>query len=147
MHNAPSVAYPVGRCAFERWLYIAFMIATCGVWLLWAIVQPLSVWLCLGLSCVLGAVLWGWTVLQIPKAILYWNGEAWFFHEENSKSGPYQLGQPDVCMDFQHILLLRWQPSSELQIAAIRWLWVSRASEPIRWQDLRRAVYGRAHLS
>lgn len=147
MHNAPSVTYPAGRCAFERWLYIAFIMATCGVWLVWATVQAQSVWSFVGLICVLGAALWGWVVLQIPKVILFWNGEAWFLHEENSENSPYQLGHLHVCMDFQHILLLRWQPSCESHLVITRWLWMNRARDPTRWQDLRRAVYGRAHLS
>jgi hypothetical protein len=147
MYNAPSVAYPVGRCAFERWLYIAFMIATCGVWFAWAIVQPRSVWLFVGLSCVLGAALWGRRVLQLSLATLYWNGGVWLLHEENSKHGSDQLGQPHVCMDFQHILLLRWQPLSKPHNVVTRWLWLNRSTQPTRWQDLRRAVYDRAYLS
>jgi hypothetical protein len=147
MYNAPSVAYPVGRCAFERWLYIAFMIATCGVWFAWAIVQPRSVWLFVGLGCVLGAALWGLRVLQLPLATLYWNGNVWLLHEENSKHGSDQLGQPHVCMDFQHILLLHWQPLSKPHNVVTRWLWLNRSTQPARWQDLRRAVYDRAYLS
>lgn len=147
MHNAPSVAYPVGRCAFERWLYIAFMIATCGVWFAWAIVQPRSVWLFMGLICVLGAALWGERVLQKPAATLHWNADVWLLHEENSKHGSVQFGQPHVCMDLQHTLLLRWQPLSKSHGVVNRWLWLNRSTEPTCWQDLRRAVYHRAHLS
>ena len=45
MHNAPSVSYPVGRCAFQRQLYLFLLLATLAVLGAWALNQGItSVW-------------------------------------------------------------------------------------------------------
>jgi hypothetical protein len=143
MHNAPSVAYPVGRCAFERQLYAFFACVASAVWLAWALLQSPTVALWLGACCLVTASVAGWPALRSMDATLVWDGQGWCLHSTPHQETD-QLGKVHVCWDVQKALLLKWQPSSDTLGASTRWLWLGQERSPAHWQDVRRAVYARA---
>ena len=143
MHNAPSVAYPVGRCAFQRQLYTFFTCAASAAWLAWALSQGPSAALWLGACCLLMASVAGWRALRPTDLTLAWDGQVWCLHSASQQVAD-QLGAVHVCWDVQKALLLKWQPSSDTLGASMRWLWLGHARSPAHWQDVRRAVYARA---
>lgn len=142
MHNAPSVSYPVGRCAFQRWLYLIFTCLASAAWLAWALSQGLSTWLCLGACVWVVASVDGWQALRPLDVTLTWDGQAWCLHSASHHLND-QLGSVEVCWDVQMALLLKWQPSSDTLGASMRWLWLGQARSPAQWQEVRRAVYAR----
>jgi hypothetical protein len=143
MHNAPSVSYPVGRCAFQRWLYAFFMVLTSAVLLAWALSQGLTrVWCVAVVAAMLGAFL-GWRALG-QAGTLTWDGQVWCLHDLNQGQGHEDaLGEVHVALDVQKALLLRWQPASDTLNAKRLWLWLGSQGASHDWQDLRRAVYQR----
>jgi len=142
MHNAPSVSYPVGRCAFQRWLYLAFTLMASAAWCTWALLQGLRVSLWLSACCLVLAVVLGWREWRLPLMTLTWDGQVWCLHGASNQIND-QLGAIDVCLDVQKALLLKWQPSSDKLGASMRWLWLGHERSPAHWEDLRRAVYAR----
>jgi hypothetical protein len=144
MYNAPSVSYPVGRCAFQRWLYACFTLLTSVVLLAWALNQGVSgVW-CVALAlAAIGASL-GWRALK-HEATLTWDGQVWCLHDQ-SPAREDALGEVRVALDVQKALLLHWQPASDTLHAKPVWLWLDSQASINRWQDLRRAVYQRTDM-
>ncbi len=147
MHNAPSVSYPVGRCAFQRWLYLVFTLMSSTVVIAWALEQNVGwVW-CVALSAVVLGAFFGWRSLQ-QQAILTWDGQVWCLHDQSTDSED-ALGHVQVTLDVQKALLLRWQPTSdrlgERKLAPV-WLWLGAEQSTSHWQDLRRAVYQRVDI-
>jgi toxin CptA len=137
MHSAPSVSYPVGRSPFAAGLLLGAWllgVAAVGLWSFqmrapgWQLGASLLMLLLTGLCAA-----WNW--LWAPQGVLSWDGQSWSW----SASAPAQEGMPEVGLDFQRWLLLRWSGAP-----ASRWLWLERARQPERWEDLRRAVYSRA---
>jgi hypothetical protein len=143
MHNAPSVSYPVGRCAFQRWLYLIFTCLASAAWLVWALSQGQSVWLWLGACAWIVASVEGWRALRPRDVTLSWDGQVWCLHSASRHLND-QLGSVEVCWDVQKALLLKWQPSSDTLGASMRWLWLGQAVSPTQWQAVRRAVYARS---
>jgi toxin CptA len=145
MHNAPSVSYPVGRCAFQRLTFVALSGITAVVMLVWLILQPVSWPMGLsGAAALLGIVL-GWRSLQAQAGTLSWDGQVWCWHSRGDRVDD-EIGQITVSLDVQSALLLQWQPSSDTLVASSRYLWLGQERAAIRWQNLRCAVYGRAPL-
>ena len=145
MHNAPSVSYPVGRCAFQRQLYACCTVLSSAVLLAWALNQNVSwAWSVAVVATMLGACL-GWRVLH-QVATLTWDGQVWCLHDQSPASED-ALGRVQVALDLQHALLLRWQPASDTLHAKPVWLWLGAEASSARWLDLRRAVYQRAELN
>jgi len=141
MHNAPSVSYPLGRCAFQRWIYAFFVALTSVVLFAWAFNQGLTVvWGVAAMSTVLGACL-GWRALGQPGT-LTWDGQVWCLQTQCSEHED-TLGEVSVVLDVQKALLLRWQPASDTLKAKPLWLWLGSEGARHHWQDLRRAVYQR----
>ena len=147
MHNAPSVSYPVGRCAFQRWLYAFFMVLTSAVLLAWALSQGLTlVWCVAVVAAMLGAFLGLRALAQ--AGTLTWDGQVWCLHDLNQGQGQGHedaLGEVHVALDVQKALLLRWQPASDTLNAKPLWLWLGSQGATHAWQDLRRAVYQRTN--
>ena len=144
MHNAPSVSYPVGRCAFQRWLYTFFTVATSSVLLTWSLSQGFSwPWCVAALASALGVCM-GWRASQ-HAGTLTWDGQVWCLHGQ-SRASEDALGQVQVSLDMQRALLLRFQPVSETLHAKSVWLWLGAEVAGTHWQDLRRAVYQRANI-
>lgn len=143
MHNAPSVTYPVGRCA-------VWAVALAGL----ALVLATAVVLALpGLSPVQGAVLgmafltWlGLALRQLgrqPRGRLGYvgagpvaSGEAvWrWYDQEGGPDRPVQGVR--VAIDLQRFLLVELAASA----GAPRWVWLDAARAPADWAALRRAV-------
>jgi toxin CptA len=137
MHSAPSVNYPVGRSPFAGRAAALVVLAGLACALAWALLAPLGWRQGLAFAAVAacaGLAVRGW--LRAARGLLRWDVLAWAW-EEGGRSGP---GVPEVALDFQSLLLVRWRA----QAGATRWLWLERASDPSRWEALRRAVYSRA---
>ncbi len=137
MHSAPSVSYPVGRSRFLGSLLLVVCLLGCGVTLLWWVQVHPSLPRLVAVSGVflVATVLAGRSWWRTPSGVLVWDGEHW--------SGPGTRqpseAQPDAAIDVQRGLLLHWREANPS-----RWIWLDRASDPQRWDNLRRAVYSRA---
>ena len=109
--------------------------------LAWTLSTPVPDWRQLLAACVLAAcgfaALAGW--LRSPAGTLAWDGGAWRW--EQGAGG--EAGQPELALDLQARMLLRWVPAEGRQ----RWLWVERNAAQSHWDALRRAVYSRANTT
>jgi hypothetical protein len=143
MHNAPSVSYPVGRCAFQRWLFAGFVVLASAVLLAWVLSQGLTVAWCLAVATATLGAWQGWRALG-DVGTLSWDGQVWCLHDQGLGHED-ALGEVHVALDVQKALLLRWLPSSDTLHAKPQWLWLGPQASDNRWQDLRRAVYQRTH--
>jgi len=137
MHNAPSVTYPVGRSRFAGGLLAAlWLLGTLATVLGW-LQAPAAAWRWGGAAALL--LLAGLVALRSwwrqPSGLLAWDGEGWSW----SVGGVAETGAPEVCIDLQQRMLVRWAGSGPT-----RWLWLERAGRPAHWDDQRRAVYSRA---
>ena len=141
MHNAPSVSYPVGRCAFQRWLFIGFAVLASSVLSAWALNLGLSIVWSIAVAAAALGVLLGWRALG-QAGMLTWDGQVWCLHDQGLGFQD-ALGEVSVVLNVQKALLLRWQPASDTLHAKPQWLWLGLQSSDNRWQDLRRAVYQR----
>jgi hypothetical protein len=138
MHNAPAVSYPAGRSRLAGvGMFVAWLAGATGV-AFWGLqVQVASSVIaaaCAAAAAVGGAAWRGW--LRSPVGTLAWDGESWTW----SAGSKTQAGTPEVALDAQRLLLLRWSGAA----GSVKWLWLERAGSPARWDDLRRAVYSRA---
>ena len=145
MHNAPSVSFPVGRCAFQRQLYLFFLLGTLAVLGAWALNQGFTrVWWVAVLLAMFGGVLGALSLRFV--ATLSWSGQRWCLHDQSGKR-PDVFGEVEVILDTQKTLLLRWQPTSDKLPTSWVWLWLGAESSSTRWQELRCAVYQRNALN
>jgi hypothetical protein len=141
MYNAPSVSYPLGRCAFQRWVYAFFTLLSLAVLFAWALNQGMtSVWYAAAIAAVLGAFL-GWRALG-QAGTLTWDGQVWCL-QIHGPGHEDALGEVRVALDVQKALVLRWQPASDTLNVKPLWLWLDAEGSSHHWQDLRRAVYQR----
>ena len=145
MHNAPSVSYPVGRCAFQRGCFACLLFCACSVLGAWLALQPLQSTMVLSAVCVWVASLRGWKSLQ-DIGTLSWDGQVWCLHDRGGQRED-ELGVLQVALDVQQALLLRWQPTSDTLHAKPVWLWLGAEQARERWQDLRCAVYQRSEMN
>ena len=138
MHAAPSVTYPVGRSAFAAQVLAGAALAGLAAACAWAWQSDAFGWrqglafAALTACSALAAATWRRT----PAGVLCWDGLAWTSEE----GGAVGSGRPEVALDLQSRLLLRWSADG----APTRWYWVERLSAPAHWEALRRAVYSRA---
>lgn len=142
MYNAPSVSYPVGRCAFQRWLYQSITALTSALLCAWALSQGLSwVWIVAAGAAAIGICL-GWQAQQQQIGVLTWDGQVWCLHDQGLGQED-ALGEVQVMLDVQKVLLLRWQPASDTLHVKSNWLWLEAQTSDKHWQDIRCAVYQR----
>lgn len=155
MRNAPSVIYPVGRCAFYARLlqgigvlgglvlaagaltvarpaaHIADLLVGVSLWLLW-----------------LGFAAWSWR--RTPVGQLHWDAlaggagpegraGAWRWHSDACQDGAL-LQRVEPMLDLQSRMLLRLRNPD----APTSWVWVEQRRDPARWDDLRRALQAHA---
>ncbi|MDP1564871.1 MAG: hypothetical protein Q8L91_01230 [Polaromonas sp.] len=144
MHNAPPVAYPLGRSHFQGWALAGFWLAGLLVILGWWLGAPGFDWRigwALAALVAAGVAAWlGWR--NAPVGQLHWDGQFWRW-----ESPGYQTGTPvlalSVALDLQRILLIRLDNHDH----ASMWLWAHQSACPEHWLDLRRAVYSRRKAS
>ena len=142
MHNAPTVSYPLGRSAWWGLPLLGLWLAGATSMVVWcASVDALS-WR-LGLDLLLWLVFGVWSLRAWRGQVqgeLSWTGMHWLLLRD--PSAPCE-GMVSVQLDLQHLLLLRFTPVT----GPACWLMLRCATQPRRWQDLRRAVYSRARTS
>lgn len=138
MHSAPSVSYPVGRSAFAGRAALALGAAGLAVIALWSLQAPFGWRQLAALAALLACAGLAWDAWRrSPAGLLRWDGLEWTWEE----SGLAAAGQPELALDLQSRLLLRWRPEQ----GGARWLWLERESAASHWDALRRAVYSRAN--
>jgi toxin CptA len=133
------VTYPVGRSRFAA----GFAVLLWGVGLLavlvWTWQAQAPGWrqaLALAAVGVFGlSAAWAWS--RSAKGFLRWDGGAWSWQHDACDA---VAGQPEVALDLQSRLLLRWHPAA----GADSWLWLERHRAAGAWDALRRAVYSPA---
>ena len=104
----------------------------------WVFQQGLNwVWAVAVTSAVFAAFV-GWRALR-HVGVLTWDGQVWCLH--GLPASEDALGEVSVCIDVQEALLLKWTPLSDVDVRAVRWLWVGAENSPHLWQDLRCAVF------
>lgn len=150
MRNAPSVLYPVGRCAFyARLLVLLGLLGLAafglGGWSAPAVEGGVSVWVGGGLWLLwLGYAARSWQ--RSPIGRLQWDAlaasaapdarpGAWRWRNEANQEGAL-LSQVELMLDLQSRVLLRLCNAD----GATTWVWLERSSDPARWDDLRRAL-------
>ena len=138
MNAAPSVSYPVGRSPFAAWVTTLLGLAGLAAAAAWTVQSPVFTWrqaLAFAASLACGSLaVAAW--LRSPTGTLRWDGAGWSWEE----GGTVDAGRPDVALDLQSRLLLKWQGEG----GATRWLWLESKSDLSHWDALRRAVYSRA---
>ena len=157
MHNAPSVSYPVGRCAFVGWFLAGMTALAVGLQTGWALAWwPGGAWVpsrwavssgVWGLT--LGWAWWHWW--RSPVGWLIWapwltedppdtpkGGAGWWWGTRSGTEGeavarvrPMALGGAWVVL---HVTLVGGGR------ARGRWVWALARSAPDRWLPLRRAL-------
>lgn len=136
MHAPPSVTYPVGRSAFAARAAAVLVVAGLAAAVAFSFQsnagwRPVALYAAVAASAALGWRAW----LRSPVGLLRWDGSGWTWEE----AGASVAGRPEIALDLQSRLLLRWRGE-----AGLRWLWLERASDLSHWDALRRAVYSRA---
>lgn len=145
----PAVRYSVGR---TRLLGVALLALAAAGWVLlalWAVQGAgglpwrvaLAGVLCLACNA---CALHFWR--RLPRGVLHWDGQHWCFENRSAGRGQGRgpgaaptEDAPEVLLDLQNHLALRWRSA----LGRSRWLWLTRASDPACWPDLRRAVHAR----
>lgn len=151
MRNAPSVLYPVGRCAwYVRGLYLLGflgLLTVAGAWWTGARQPGLTglPWTGAGLWVLWGGfALWSWQ--RTPQGLLKWDAStpamdaaaspgAWIWYSEAYQDG-VKLLRVDRVLDVQNRVLLHLRYPHEGR----SWVWAERARDPARWADFRRAL-------
>lgn len=137
MHAPPSVSYPVGRSAFAGRAAAALALAGLAAISFWILQSALGgrQLAALAVLAACSGLAWrGW--LRSPRGVLHWDGAEWAWEAGGSRAP----GRPEIALDLQSRLLLRWRPDTGGAV----WLWAERASDASHWEALRRAVYSRA---
>ena len=152
MHNAPSVVYPVGRCAFQGWMLVLLGGVTAGVGFLFLLeshaqVRGFWTWSS-NLAGAIGWVAWvTWAFVcwrRSPQGELHWNpphvdgdgvSGAWSWIDPVSAE-PLALSRVEDVLDLQDWVLLHITGPG----VSGRWLWVEQRAFPARWLGLRRAL-------
>lgn len=154
MHNAPSVSFPVGRCSFYGWvlfsLGVSGLVAFAGLHAMAYLGSATPLTVTQTASGLLICVCWAWVAAwhwrQSAQGRLHWDAMA----APLSRVGPAgmwrwqsagrvrsaDLVRVDNVLDLQSRCLLR----IERPEGGKHWLWVERAQNPDRWDDLRRAL-------
>lgn len=135
MNSAPAVQYPVGRSTFQGCFLLASGVVALlvgGMWLR-ANVAFGGAQMTFVIVLVFVLSLAGHVWRQTEVGLLTWGGESWSW----SKGLPSAKVRLAIHFDVQILMILELQPEKGPSV----WLWVERASDPVRWRALRRAVY------
>ena len=139
MHQAPALAFQVGRSAVHGYLLIGLAgvsLMTGVLWLLpiddagWRQALFFVSWL-----LVLGIAVRQWQ--HWPSGELIWDGAAWRWQGTGLWATEQCHGLLRPQLDWQVGLLLSLQPDSGKRI----WLWAQCCDDAQQWAALRRAVF------
>ena len=152
MHNAPPVAYPVGRFVWGMVLFIGVLLASAAglaiwqwqsqapshlVWAAWVF------WLiCAALATYLGPR------QVLSRGHLFWSGETWLWrgvHNAEVFIDEEQGHHLTVACDFGSGMLLLLESCHEAtqDRGPVLCAWVTEQSIPSKWHGFRCAVYSR----
>lgn len=144
-HLPPAVSLPVSPGGVVRWLGL-------GIWLLGAVGvlalvvalhqsgEPMPRWLVPGLlAWLLFNTGWLWRHWRTGwvRGWLIWQSGGWRIAAELTEEGVD--GRPEVVMDWQTRMLLRFHPLPARP--APRWIWATAKASPQSWHDFRCALY------
>ncbi|MCE2781272.1 hypothetical protein [Limnohabitans sp.] len=149
MHNAPPVAFPVGRFVWGRVLLWAAATLSAAGLIGWQMHSQAATWL---VACAWGFwwLCWVATAAWAPRqhasgGNLFWTGEAWFWQAEHALSAPAQAVRLTVGLDTGSGLLM-WVQHVDDQGRAMGPLtsaWLQSDAMPSKWHGFRCAVYSR----
>ena len=138
IHNAPPVAYPLGRSNFLNRVLLGLWAGGLTLSIVWLWMAQRADWrVGLAFFAVGSAGLAMRSGLKgLPTGQLVWDGNAWRWESAGYQTG---IAEYDVSVvaDLQSRLLLRLQNPASASL----WLWLERSALPERWLDLRRAIY------
>lgn len=128
------------------WLATALALYCAGgalsllAWALWG-AGTQSVWIAAAAVLWLGcSLLAGWFWHTAPCGTLVWTGTDWTLESPQGSPLCAPSARLQVHLDLQRCLWLRLPPIPSPSSPA-RWLWLEQRSQPLLWDDLRRAVY------
>jgi hypothetical protein len=152
MHNAPPVAFPVGRFVWGRALLLAAATLSAAGLIDWQMQSQASTLL---VACAWGLWLLCWvaTAAWAPRqhvsgGSLFWTGEAWFWQAEHALSAQAQAVRLTVGLDTGSGLLM-WVQSVDDQgrvMGPLTSAWLQADAMPSKWHGFRCAVYSRPQV-
>lgn len=139
---APAVQYPLGRSRALAALLALLHFASLVILVAWlmqgagaeraALLPSALLW-----AAAMALSLRFWQ--RLPVGTLAWDGSGWQLHRPTGAPLALALGEVVVVqVDLQHHMALAF-PAARPAV----WLLVERRCDPVRWLDLRRAVYSR----
>jgi len=152
MHNAPPVAYPVGRFDWGSVLFVGVLLLSAAGLTAWQLQSQASssvVWSAWGFWVICAAATaYGGPKQVLSEGHLLWSGEAWLWQtvlDADELSRDDQGLHLTVGMDFGAGMLLLLQAGDERgQGHGPRFcVWVKEKTMPSKWHGFRCAVYSR----
>lgn len=135
MHNAPAVSYPVGRSHFQAVLYSGLLLLAVAGLVLWCLQADR-----LGWRQIVAGVAWlicvTWALREPMRRIegsLHWDGQNWSWESRDA----VLAGTLVARLDWQARVLVEFRSFEAKPL----WFWLERATQPQRWDDLRRALW------
>ena len=152
MHNAPPVAFPVGRFVWGRALMLGLACLSALGLVGWQVFGQASVgmeMLAWGFwaMCVGSAVVYG-PRQALSQGGLFWSGEAWFW-QVDSGEGPGQAEDQRIevsvglDMGFGLLLFVRKLDEQGQGCGRLVSAWLQERAMPSKWHGFRCAVYSR----
>jgi hypothetical protein len=152
MHNAPPVAYPVGRFVWGRVLFGGVLLLSAGglsAWQLQSQVSSAMVWFAwiFWLTCAV-ATAYGGPKEVLSNGHLFWSGEVWLW-QSGLDADAFTKDDQDlnltVGLDLGASMLILIQAGHETRQRRGPWFfaWVSEQAMPSKWHGFRCAVYSR----
>jgi len=152
MHNAPPVAFPVGRFVWGPALWGTVLTLSGAGLVAWQAQSQASPSLVLW-AWIFWALCAGVTAYAAPKQLmrdgqLLWTGEVWLWQSVLNKAGIDGEDESlalSVGLDMGSVMLLWVQASSDGHVGSGRrqCAWVSQKTLPSQWHGFRCAVYSR----
>ena len=134
-NNAPAVRYPVGRSSFQGYFLLVSAVTGLlvgGLWIHAVTTFGSAQFLFFAaLAVVLALACHAWRNTETGQ--LAWGGESWVWTTAHHAT----TGSMAVHLDVQSLMVLTLKDDQGRSV----WLWVERASNPIDWRALRRAIY------
>ena len=149
MHNAPPVAFPVGRFVWGGVLCLLAVGLSAAGLIAWQMQSQVTPWLVsfawgVWLLCCLIVALWS-PRHRVAGGSLVWTGESWFWQAEHGLADPAQAVSLTVALDTGDGLLL-WVTHVDDQgrvMGPLSSAWLQADAMPSKWHGFRCAVYSR----